>query len=135
DELESDNSKKQKIDEHDDQEEAEMKKHMEIILDKEEIAIDAIPLATKPPIIVEWKIIKEGMMGHYQLIKADGSSKRPGEGYERVLWGDLKVMFNPDVESEVWRELQGYKVTVWKIFSSCGVHFVRFQNMCESQTE
>ncbi|GJR47838.1 hypothetical protein Tco_1315941 [Tanacetum coccineum] len=76
DELESDNSKKQKIDEHDDQEEAEMKKHMEIILDKEEIAIDVIPLATKPPIIVEWKIIKEGMMGHYQLIKADGSSKR-----------------------------------------------------------
>ncbi|GKA34721.1 hypothetical protein Tco_0721150 [Tanacetum coccineum] len=141
-------------------EEAEMKKHMEIILDKEEIAIDAIPLATKPPIIVEWKIIKEGMMGHYQLIKADGSSKRyssmiqmlqnidredletlwklvkakhgntrPASGDIKVLWGDLKVMFNPDVESEVWRELQGYKVTVWKIFSSCGVHFVRFQNM------
>ncbi|GKG30486.1 hypothetical protein Tco_0422974 [Tanacetum coccineum] len=68
-ELESDNSKKQRTDEHveakgdDDQEEAEMKKHMEIVQD-DEVAIDAIPLATKPPVIVEWKIIKEGKMGY-----------------------------------------------------------------------
>ncbi|GJU91922.1 reverse transcriptase domain-containing protein [Tanacetum coccineum] len=139
--------------------EAEMKKHMEIVQDNE-VAIDAIPLATTPPVIVEWKIIKEGKMGYYQLIRADGSSKgyssmirilqnidredletlwklvkakhgntRREEGYERVLWGDLKVMFKPDVESEIWRNLQGYKVIVWKLFSSCGVHFVRLQNM------
>ncbi|GJS16275.1 hypothetical protein Tco_0410747 [Tanacetum coccineum] len=53
DELESDKSKNQKIDEHveaekdNDLEEEEMKKHMEIVQDEEEIAIDAIPLATK----------------------------------------------------------------------------------------
>ncbi|GJW95035.1 hypothetical protein Tco_0174707 [Tanacetum coccineum] len=45
-ELEQERIKKQKID--DDQEEAEMKKHMEIVVDEEEIAVDAIPLATKP---------------------------------------------------------------------------------------
>ncbi|GKC49842.1 hypothetical protein Tco_1072587 [Tanacetum coccineum] len=158
-ELVKESSKKaeasQKID--DDQEEAEMKKHMEIVVDEEEIAVDAIPLATKPPIIVDWKIIKEGKMGYFQLIRADGSSRRyssmikmlqnidredletlwklvkakhgntrPEEAYERVLWGDLKVMFEPDVESKVWRNLQGYNVTVWKLFSSSGVHFVRF---------
>ncbi|GKE49783.1 hypothetical protein Tco_1481041 [Tanacetum coccineum] len=55
--------KKQKMD--DDQEEAEMKKHMEIVVDEEEIAVDAIPLATKTPIIVDWKIIKEGKMGYF----------------------------------------------------------------------
>ncbi|GKD04722.1 hypothetical protein Tco_1179696, partial [Tanacetum coccineum] len=49
DELESNKSKKQKIDEHveakkDDQEEAEMKRHIEIVKD-DEVAIDAIPLA------------------------------------------------------------------------------------------
>ncbi|GJY03359.1 hypothetical protein Tco_0369299 [Tanacetum coccineum] len=82
DELESDKSKKQKIDEHveaekdDDPEEEEMKKHMEIVQDEEEIAIDAIPLATKPPMIVEYKIVKEGQKGFYHLIRADGSSKR-----------------------------------------------------------
>ncbi|GJR49718.1 hypothetical protein Tco_1400239 [Tanacetum coccineum] len=123
-ELEQERINKQKID--DDQEEAEMKKYKEIVVDEEEIVVDAIPLATKPPIIVDWKIIKEGKMGYFQLIRADGSSKRntrPEEAYERVLWGDLKVMFEPDVESEVWRNLQGYNVTVWKLFSSGGVHF------------
>ncbi|GKB73926.1 hypothetical protein Tco_0935338 [Tanacetum coccineum] len=60
----------------DDKKEAEMKKHMEIIVDEEEIAVDAIALATKPPIIVDWKIIKEGKMGYFQIIKADGSSRR-----------------------------------------------------------
>ncbi|GJW90260.1 hypothetical protein Tco_0167813 [Tanacetum coccineum] len=33
-------------------------KHMEVVQDDEEIAIDAIPLATKPLIIVEYKIVK-----------------------------------------------------------------------------
>ncbi|GJT59062.1 hypothetical protein Tco_1321143 [Tanacetum coccineum] len=115
----------------DDQEEAEMKKHMEIVLDEEEIEIDAIPLATKPPIIVGLKVIKEGKTRYFQLIRADGSLKRntrPDEAYERVLWGDLKVMFEPDIESEVWRSLEGHNVTVWKLFSSSGVPFVRFKN-------
>ncbi|GKB44636.1 hypothetical protein Tco_0889578 [Tanacetum coccineum] len=73
-ELEQERIKKQKID--DDQEEAEMKKHMKIVVDEEEIAVDAIPLATKPPIIFDWKIIKEGKMGYFQLIRADRSSRR-----------------------------------------------------------
>ncbi|GJU48349.1 hypothetical protein Tco_1217904 [Tanacetum coccineum] len=60
-ELESDNSKKQKIDEN---VEAKMKRLMEIVPD-DEVAIDAIPLATKSPIIVDWKIIKEGNMGYF----------------------------------------------------------------------
>ncbi|GKE84278.1 hypothetical protein Tco_1558020 [Tanacetum coccineum] len=143
--LESDNSKKQKLNENVEVEvddEVEMKKHMEIVPD-DEVVIDAIPLATNSPIIIDWKIIKEGKMGYFQIIRANGSSKRyssmikmlqnidkedletlwklvkakhgntrPDEAYERVLWGDLKVMFKPDLESKVWRNLQGYNVTV-----------------------
>ncbi|GKA90496.1 hypothetical protein Tco_0812366 [Tanacetum coccineum] len=80
DELESNMSKKQKIDkdvevEKDDQEEAEMKRHIEIAKD-DEVAIDAIPLATKPAVIVEYNIDKEGKMGYFKLIRADKSSKR-----------------------------------------------------------
>nr|GEY79447.1 hypothetical protein [Tanacetum cinerariifolium] len=133
-ELEFDKSKKKKLDEKvevkedNDQEEAEMKMYIKIIFD-DEITLDAIPLATKPSIIVDWKIIKEGKISSYQIIRHDGSSKRPEEAYERVLWGDLKVMFEPDIESEVWRKIQGNKVTVWKLLSSCGVYFVRFQNL------
>ncbi|GJY18397.1 hypothetical protein Tco_0389888 [Tanacetum coccineum] len=162
DKLESDESKKQKTDENEEVEEdneAELKMHMVIVKD-DDIAVDVIPLATKPPVIVEYKIIKEGIIGHYQLIRADGSSKRyssmirmlqgidredletlwklvktkhgdtsPEDEHERVLCGDLKVMFEPDIKSDVWRNLQGYKVTIWKLYDSCGVHFVRFGNV------
>ncbi|GKA36058.1 hypothetical protein Tco_0722549 [Tanacetum coccineum] len=158
DELEQENAKKQKVD--DDQEAAKMKELMKIVPDEEEVAVDAIPLATKPPSIVDWKIVKEGKISYYQIIRADGSSKRysafiqmlrsferedlktlwklvkakhgytrPEEGYERVLWGDLKKMFEHHVEDAVWRNLRENKVLVWKLFDSRGVHFVRFQNL------
>ncbi|GJZ47742.1 hypothetical protein Tco_0601574 [Tanacetum coccineum] len=138
-----DDKETDKHEEVEEDDEAEMKKHMEIVLDKEEIAIDDIPLATKPPMIVEYKIVKEGQKGFYHLIRADGSSKRyssmikmlqnidreylktlwklvkakhrnirPDDDYERVFWGDLKVMFELDIKSKVWRSLQGYKVTI-----------------------
>ncbi|GJY22924.1 hypothetical protein Tco_0396582 [Tanacetum coccineum] len=99
--------------------EAKVKKHMEVVQDNEEIAIDAIPLATKPLMIVEYKI----------LVKTKHGNTRPEDVYEKVFWGDLKVMFEPDIKSEIWRSLQGYKVTVWKLVDSNGVHFVIFKNL------
>ncbi|GKF72383.1 hypothetical protein Tco_0208497, partial [Tanacetum coccineum] len=140
-----------------DQEAGKIKELMEIVPDKEEVAIDDIPLVVKPPSIVDWKIHIEGKKTYYQIIRANGSSNmylvfshmlksfdkedletlwklvkakhgstRPEEGYERVLWGDLKIMFEHHVEDLVWRNLQGNKVLVWKLFDSCGVHFMRF---------
>ncbi|GJS72883.1 hypothetical protein Tco_0705724 [Tanacetum coccineum] len=89
-ELESKNLKKQKLDEN---VEAKLKRYSSMI--KMLQSIDREDLETL------WK-----------LVKAKHGSSRPEEGYERVLWGDLKVMFEPDIESEVWRNLQGHKVTV-----------------------
>ncbi|GJZ18270.1 hypothetical protein Tco_0554393 [Tanacetum coccineum] len=40
------------------------------------VVIDVIPLATKPPSIVEWKILKEEKKSYYQIIRAGGQSKR-----------------------------------------------------------
>ncbi|GJT21723.1 hypothetical protein Tco_0891660 [Tanacetum coccineum] len=122
--------------------EGELLKHL-VIKKDEDIAIDAIPLATKLPMIVDYKLHKEGMLVHYQLIRADGSSKRyssmirmlqgidredlevlwrivkakhndtrPEDEFKRVLWGDLKVMFELDTTSDVWRMLQGYRVAI-----------------------
>ncbi|GJU58476.1 hypothetical protein Tco_1236242 [Tanacetum coccineum] len=62
-ELEQESIKKQKVD--DDQETAELQSLMEVIHDEEEIAVDVIPLATKPPTIVDWKIHKEGKKSYY----------------------------------------------------------------------
>ncbi|GKA42093.1 hypothetical protein Tco_0734753 [Tanacetum coccineum] len=78
DKLESDKSKKQKTNENEEVEvdnEAELKEHMVTVKD-DDVAIDAIPLATKPLVIVEYKLIREGIMAHYQLIRVDGSFKR-----------------------------------------------------------
>ncbi|GJT84652.1 hypothetical protein Tco_1066369 [Tanacetum coccineum] len=74
-------------------------------------------------------IDREDLETLWKLVKAKHGDTRPEEGYERVLWGDLKVMFELDVESEVWRSLEGHNVIVWKLFDSCGVHFVRFKNL------
>nr|GEU60175.1 retrovirus-related Pol polyprotein from transposon TNT 1-94 [Tanacetum cinerariifolium] len=69
-------------------------------------------------------IDREDLEALWKLVKDKHRNTRPEEGYERVLWGDLKVMFEPDIESEMWRQLQGYDVTVWKLFFLSGVHFV-----------
>ncbi|GKD24485.1 hypothetical protein Tco_1230699 [Tanacetum coccineum] len=61
--LEQESSKKQKIE--DDKETAKLQSMMEVIPNKEEVAVDAIPLATKPPSIIDWKIIKEGKISYY----------------------------------------------------------------------
>ncbi|GJU73495.1 putative reverse transcriptase domain-containing protein [Tanacetum coccineum] len=135
-EQQKESLKKQKVekekesDKVDEVDEAELKKLL-VIKKDEDIAIDAIPLATKLPMIIDYKLLKEGVMIHYQLIRADGSSKRyssmirmlqgidiedlevlwrivkaqygdtrPENEFERVLWGDLKVMFEPDKRSD-----------------------------------
>ncbi|GKD42348.1 hypothetical protein Tco_1266993 [Tanacetum coccineum] len=80
-EQQQESSKKQRIEEDkesdrvEEVEEDELKKHL-VIKKDEDIAIDAIPLTTKPPVIIDYKLHKEGMMVHYQLIRADRSSKR-----------------------------------------------------------
>ncbi|GKG04131.1 hypothetical protein Tco_0314518, partial [Tanacetum coccineum] len=77
-EIESD-----KVDEVD---EADLKKLL-VIKKDEDIAIDAIPLATKLLVIIDYKLHKEGMMVHYQLIRADGSSKRYSLMIRRLFGG------------------------------------------------
>ncbi|GJW74839.1 hypothetical protein Tco_0134209 [Tanacetum coccineum] len=63
-----------KVDE--DKETVELQSLMEVIPDEEEVAVDAIPLATKPPSIIDCKILKEGKISYFQYIRANGSSKR-----------------------------------------------------------
>nr|GEX02341.1 hypothetical protein [Tanacetum cinerariifolium] len=83
--LQQESSKKQKLDKQTeeefkaqadtDQEVEEMKLYVKIVPD-EDISIDAILLATKPPVIVEYKIVKERKISTYHIIRADGSIKR-----------------------------------------------------------
>ncbi|GKE29018.1 hypothetical protein Tco_1444402, partial [Tanacetum coccineum] len=147
-----------KVDE--DKEIAELLSLMEIVPDEEEVTVNAIPLATKHPTIVDWKIHKEGKKSYYLIIKADGSSKvylefsymlksfdredletlyklvkakygstRPVEDLDLVLYRDLKTMFEPHVEDDVWKNQSDYRVLDWKLYDSCGVHSLKKKNI------
>ncbi|GJW52039.1 hypothetical protein Tco_0093390 [Tanacetum coccineum] len=129
---EEESSKKQKLEEEDDAEKEELRASMDVV-PRDDVAIDVESLATKYPIVDwKIHILNENMM-YYQIIKADGSSKNykifsemlddfdrqdvidlhrlvneryettSPEGYDLMLWGDLKTLFEPNEEDEIWR--------------------------------
>ncbi|GKD34675.1 hypothetical protein Tco_1250184 [Tanacetum coccineum] len=92
-------SKKQKLEE--DKESEELKQCLEIVLD--DVTIDATPLSTKSPTIVDYKIHKEGKKSFFQIIRADGKHqmyltfgkmlKNFDREYLEVLWSIVKARF------------------------------------------
>ncbi|GJS85567.1 hypothetical protein Tco_0752108 [Tanacetum coccineum] len=128
-EQQQESLKKQKVkkenesDTVDEYDEAELKKLL-VIKNDEDIAIDAIPLATKLPVIINYKLHKEGMLVHYQLIRADGSSKRYSSMIRMLqeidredleaLWRIVKAKYGdtrPDNEFKrvLWGDLKVYE--------------------------
>ncbi|GKC88400.1 hypothetical protein Tco_1149049 [Tanacetum coccineum] len=74
----------------------------------EEFPMSSIPQGPAPAKIVKWQIIKTGKRGAYQIIREDNTDvygdNRPEEEFERVLWGDLKTMFDPPSKKDaIWR--------------------------------
>ncbi|GKA36780.1 hypothetical protein Tco_0723345 [Tanacetum coccineum] len=109
DELESDKSKKQKLDEKvevevDDAKEAEeLKQYLEIVPDDgDDLTVDAIPLSIKI-LIIDYKIHQKGKKSFFQIIRADGNSQmyltftKMLKNFDRedleVLWRIVKARF------------------------------------------
>ncbi|GJZ44597.1 hypothetical protein Tco_0591852 [Tanacetum coccineum] len=144
-------SKKQKLEEDNDAEKEELRDSMDVV-PRDDVAIDVESLATKYLIVDwKTHILNENMM-YYQIIRADGSSKNykifsemlddfdrqdvmdlhrlvqerydttSPEGYDLLLWGDLKTLFEPNEEDEIWKNQQDYNLISWRLFDSCGVH-------------
>ncbi|GKD23000.1 hypothetical protein Tco_1224703 [Tanacetum coccineum] len=97
----------------------------------EEFQMGSIPQGSAPAKIVKWQILKTVKK---ELIKSSGKithilmmlkyrDSRSEEEYERVLWEDLKTMFNPpSIEDVVWSLTHQQKVLSWRYFHSCDVH-------------
>ncbi|GJY01829.1 hypothetical protein Tco_0359981 [Tanacetum coccineum] len=64
---------------------------------------------------------REDLNAVYQLVMDRFQDEIP-EGFDRVLWGDLMVMFNPDDENDFWNAQQDWNIVSWKLHSSSGVH-------------
>nr|GEV03381.1 hypothetical protein [Tanacetum cinerariifolium] len=129
--------KKQKLE--DDTKKKELKAYLDIVPEDESI-MEVKSLATKYPIIDwKTHVLTEHFM-YYQIIRADGSSKNYKifsemlddfdkqdvmdlhrlveerytttslEGYDLMLWGDLKTLFEPDEENELWKNQHEYNL-------------------------
>ncbi|GKA00100.1 hypothetical protein Tco_0672650 [Tanacetum coccineum] len=71
--------------------------------DGDDVTIDATPLSTKSPTIVDYKIYKEGKKSYFQIIRADGNSQmyltfgKMLKNFDRedleVLWSIVKARF------------------------------------------
>ncbi|GJX99751.1 hypothetical protein Tco_0356770 [Tanacetum coccineum] len=64
---------------------------------------------------------REDLNAVYQLVMDKYQDEMP-EGFERVLWGDLMVLFKPDEQDEFWNSQHKWNVISWKLHSSLGVH-------------
>ncbi|GKB49454.1 hypothetical protein Tco_0900207 [Tanacetum coccineum] len=55
----------------------------------------------------------------YQLVM-DRYKDEILEGFDRVLWGDLMIIFNPSDEDEFWNSQQDWNVLSWKLHGTSG---------------
>ncbi|GKA27663.1 hypothetical protein Tco_0713831 [Tanacetum coccineum] len=107
-ELEEEPIKKQKVD--DDKEREDLQQCFELVTE-EDVAINVIPLATKPAPIVNFQIHRKGRNGYYEIIRADGSAKT------YLLFSQMLKMFDRQDLENLWSWLKGkhgYTRPEWK---------------------
>nr|GEV32452.1 retrovirus-related Pol polyprotein from transposon TNT 1-94 [Tanacetum cinerariifolium] len=95
DNLEQEDAKRQRIEEEN--ESTELKRCLEIICDDNDVTIEATPLSSKSPTIVDYKIYKEGRKSFFKIIKADGNSQNYltfGKMFKNFNREDLEVLWS-----------------------------------------
>ncbi|GJR06150.1 hypothetical protein Tco_0529134 [Tanacetum coccineum] len=104
--------------------------------DKEESveAMNPTPLDTKFNIVANWKIFQQGpsmlkdftredLIELYRLVMQKYGTNRPEDAYDRVLWSDLKTMFDPPLnEDAIWSLPLQQKMISWRYYDKCAVH-------------
>ncbi|GJT73401.1 hypothetical protein Tco_1032687 [Tanacetum coccineum] len=64
---------------------------------------------------------RDDLCAVYQLVMDRYQDEIP-EDFDKVLWGDLMIMFNPSDKDEFWNSQQDWNVVSWKLHGSSGVH-------------
>ncbi|GKC50111.1 hypothetical protein Tco_1072856 [Tanacetum coccineum] len=95
----------EKSDESEEEREAFMKDKVTSASSESKIGIDAIPTAQKPlsfePYLKTFQ--RDDLIELYRLVIKKYGVNRPEEIYDRVLWGDLKTMFDPPLSDDaIW---------------------------------
>ncbi|GKF58674.1 hypothetical protein Tco_0172211 [Tanacetum coccineum] len=54
------------------------------------------------------------------------------EGFELILWGDLKIMMESSTEkndqSDFWSDQQDWKIDTWRLYEACGVYILELKD-------
>nr|GEW43027.1 hypothetical protein [Tanacetum cinerariifolium] len=95
DEIKQESAKRQRLKKEDDT--AELKRCMEIVPedDDDDVTIEATPISSKSPTIVDYKIYKEGKKSYFKIIMADGNSQNYltfGTMFKNFNREDLEVL-------------------------------------------
>ncbi|GJR82754.1 putative ribonuclease H-like domain-containing protein [Tanacetum coccineum] len=66
---------------------------------------------------------REDLKVIYELVMEEYKDRLP-EGFDKMLWGDLMIMFNQGDTADFWDTQQNWKLISWKLHSSSGVHTI-----------
>ncbi|GKB14797.1 hypothetical protein Tco_0848720 [Tanacetum coccineum] len=103
-----------------------------IIVPEEGMNVEA--MQTKYPII-NWEVyIKiqectgkssgDDLVKLWSLVQERFNSTDPTEDKEIELWVELKRLFEPDVDDELWKSYKHVHDITWRLYDTCGVHHV-----------
>ncbi|GJZ20571.1 hypothetical protein Tco_0557161 [Tanacetum coccineum] len=67
------------------------------------------------------KFDRQDLVDLHRLVMKRFKDNTP-EGYNLLLWGDLKVMFEPNAEDEIWSNQQDWTLISWKLYENYGVY-------------
>ncbi|GJZ27283.1 hypothetical protein Tco_0571536 [Tanacetum coccineum] len=69
---------------------------------------------------------KEEELSQEELQKNDENSSSARDEYdkERAIWVELKRLFEPDIDDELWKLQNHIHDLTWKLYDSCRVHHV-----------
>ncbi|GJR92910.1 hypothetical protein Tco_0265084 [Tanacetum coccineum] len=106
---------------------------MMIIVPEQGMNVEA--LQTKYPII-DWEIYTEGarkedLVKLWSLVKEKFNSTKPTKDKERDIWVELKRLFEPDTDDELWKLQKHIHDLTWRIYDSCGVHHVSTEKVID----
>ncbi|GJW99642.1 polyphenol oxidase I, chloroplastic-like protein [Tanacetum coccineum] len=137
-EQEQETSKKQKIDIEDASITKGKNKDYEFNKEREHMWKDKVPSASSEiesgvdaysmlqnllllPILKDF--LRDDLIELYRLVIKKYGANRPEEMYDRVLWGDLKTMFDPPLSDDaIWSLPLQQKIINWRYYPTCVVH-------------
>ncbi|GKE89986.1 hypothetical protein Tco_1567461, partial [Tanacetum coccineum] len=67
------------------------------------------------------RLDREDLSTLYRLVQ-ERFQDHPLEGRDLLLWGDLRMIFDPDEKDDIWMNQLDWKLIKWKLHENYGVH-------------